>query len=960
MSISHAHQVDGLLERHRELGQLAIDLACAGRAEGRVALICGPAGIGKTALLAGVHHQAEAAGMLVLRARGVELEQGFAFGVVRQLFEPVLLGAGADERSRLLSGPAGPASVVFGAAAAPDSGSEYPSFALFHAIYALTINIAERGPIVLLLDDAHWADLSSLRWLSYLAGRMDGLAAAVVVSVRGGDGSAWAPSLDAVACESTTRVMTIEPLSPGASSLLVEREFGSGSAPEFRAACYSATGGNPFFLGELFRAVRAARITPTADGAARVADQGPRTLARSVLLRTAGLSAQARAVARAMAVLGADAELTHIAQLGSLDEAAAAEAAGRLADAQIIIGDHRLSFAHPIVAAAIYADIPSATRTREHARAARVLFDTGVPAERVSAHLLVAAPAADPWAVRVLRQAAAAAIARGAPDSATALLRRALAEPPSDKARSSVLSELGWAEYLAYERVGAVEHLLDAMRLAPNTDERTTLALRTSQVLVIAGVDRSDEAVEILHHAITTLPEDRSQARARLEAELVAAAGLKLSTRPLQRAWLEILHARQLGDSHAERLLLANLVAWTAIEGRVPGHFPHLAPHADKPGSPAQITRQVAERAMNDGQLLKREGPESHLFYLAAMTFCHADWLDQAARWLDSALDTARQRGSIVGFALASAFQAEVAYRLGDLGAAEAHARAAMTFVPGDVTAVLVNTLIDRGELATAGEIIDSHPVDANADHFMIQPVIAARARLHIAQNKHGEAADDLLAVGRWLDRWPIHNPSFVPWRSMLATVRQDPRDSEPVRRFASEEVQHARALDLPRSLGIALRAFALSGSRAESIDVLREATSVLERSQSRLEHARALTDLGAALRRNGNRREARDHLRLAQDIAHRCNATALVNRAHTELLATGARPRRIALAGRDSLTATEQRVADLAAEGHTTRAIAQSLFVTNKTIETHIGHIYQKLGIHTRGEIAQALRATE
>ena len=960
MSISHAHQMYGLLERDHELGQLALDLACACRAEGRVALLCGPAGIGKTALLADAHHQAEAAGMLVLRARGVELEQGFAFGLVRQVFEPVLRGAEADERSRLLSGPAAPASVVFGAAAAPDSGSEHSSFALFHALYALTTNIAARGPIALLLDDAHWADLSSLRWLSYLAGRMDGLGAAVVVSVRGGDGSAWPPSLDAVAGESTTRVMTIEPLSPRGSSVLVEREFGSESAPEFRGACYSATGGNPFFLGELFRAVRAARITPTADGATRVADQGPRTLARSVLLRTAGLSAEARAVARAMAVLGADAELCHIALLASLDEAATAEAAGRLADAQIITGGHRLSFAHPIVAAAIYADIPSATRTREHARAARVLFDTGAAAERVSAHLHAAAPAADPWAVRVLRQAAGAAIARGAPDSAAALLRRALAEPPSDKARFRVLSELGWAEYLAYERVAAVEHLLDAMRLAPNTDDRTTLALRASQVLVIAGVDRSDEAVDILHHAITTLPEDRSQERTRLEAELVAAAGLKLSTRPLQSAWLEILHARQLGDSHADRLLLANLVAWTAVEGRVPGHFPDLAMHADKPGSPAQITRQVAELALSDGQLLKREGPESLLFYLAANTLCRADWLAQSALWFDRALDVARQRGSIVGFGLASAFQAEVAYRLGDLLAAEAHARAAMTFAPGDVTAVLVNTLIDRGELTTASEIIDSHPVDVNADHLMIQPVIAARARLRIAQNNPGEATDDLLSVGRWLDRWPSQNPSVVPWRSMLATAYQDPHDPELTRRLASEEVQHARALDQPGSLGIALRAFALSQSRTDSIDVLREATSVLERSQSRLEHARALTDLGAALRRNGNRREARDHLRLAQDIAHRCNATALVDRARAELLATGARPRRIALAGRDSLTATERRVADLAAEGHTTRAIAQSLFVTNKTIETHIGHIYQKLGIHTRGEIGQALRATE
>jgi DNA-binding CsgD family transcriptional regulator len=156
--------------------------------------------------------------------------------------------------------------------------------------------------------------------------------------------------------------------------------------------------------------------------------------------------------------------------------------------------------------------------------------------------------------------------------------------------------------------------------------------------------------------------------------------------------------------------------------------------------------------------------------------------------------------------------------------------------------------------------------------------------------------------------------------------------------------------------VGIALRVAGLVAPRADSIDLLQEAVSALEGSPAHLEYARALTDLGAALRRNGDRTDARQPLREAADIAHRCGATTLADRARSELLATGARPRRIALTGRDALTATERRVAEMAAEGQSTPQIAEALFVTTKTIETHLGHAYQKLDIHSRNRLATAL----
>src|ERR1700759_483059 len=200
-------EMEGLLERDAEMGQLSADLGGARDGAGRAVLIRGPAGGGKTALLRWVGRQAVSQRMLVLRARGVELEQEFAFGVVRQLFERVVLELEPRESARVLSGPARAAGALFGTLDAPESDSESGSFALLHGLYALVMNLAERRPMVILIDDVHWADAPSLRWLSYLGGRLDAVAAVVVTTVRGDEQSALDPCLVAVAGESGTRTI---------------------------------------------------------------------------------------------------------------------------------------------------------------------------------------------------------------------------------------------------------------------------------------------------------------------------------------------------------------------------------------------------------------------------------------------------------------------------------------------------------------------------------------------------------------------------------------------------------------------------------------------------------------------------------------------------------------------------------------------------------------------------------
>jgi DNA-binding NarL/FixJ family response regulator len=173
---------------------------------------------------------------------------------------------------------------------------------------------------------------------------------------------------------------------------------------------------------------------------------------------------------------------------------------------------------------------------------------------------------------------------------------------------------------------------------------------------------------------------------------------------------------------------------------------------------------------------------------------------------------------------------------------------------------------------------------------------------------------------------------------------------------MAAEELERARRWGAASGIGIALRAMALVEGSTTSIDRLSEAAVVLQHSRAKLEYARALTDLGAAQRRANRRTDARTTLQDALDLARRCGARALAERAETELRAAGGRSSDPTALGISQLTVSERRVAELAAKGHSNPEIAQRLFVTRKTIETHLGHIYSKLDISGRAELGRAL----
>jgi DNA-binding CsgD family transcriptional regulator len=234
--------------------------------------------------------------------------------------------------------------------------------------------------------------------------------------------------------------------------------------------------------------------------------------------------------------------------------------------------------------------------------------------------------------------------------------------------------------------------------------------------------------------------------------------------------------------------------------------------------------------------------------------------------------------------------------------------------------------------------------------------LLDAWARVQIERRRFAAASEAFVRSGALQVACAVPGPQFIAWRTGAARAYAALGQADRARDLAGEALALARHADAPRAIGSALRASALIASNPERARLLSEAVAVLETSEARLEHAHALCELGTALRQERSSKAAREPLRIGLDLAVRCGATALAKHAHAELLAAGARPRRVTISGRDALTPAEARTGQLAADGLTNREIAQTLFVTTKTVETQLARAYQKLAIHSRRELAGAL----
>jgi DNA-binding CsgD family transcriptional regulator/tetratricopeptide (TPR) repeat protein len=934
-----------LLEREVELTEMTAAIDEARRGRGRLFVVQAPAGLGKTSLLAAARNTARDDGVRVLTARGSELESSFPFGVVRQLYESCLHGAADEERSRWLAGAAELAAPMFDISASNDALSAADAtYARLHGLYWLCCNMAHERPLLISVDDAHWSDDPSLKFLSFLSRRLEDVAVLVLVGTRNNE-EALSSELPTLVADPGATHVDLAPLSDRAVGDWVRSVLGSEAADEFCRACHGATNGNPLLMRELIREVASEQVAPTAEHAPRVEALGSRGVASVVLLRLSRLPSGAGELARAVAVLGDMANLTLAGALAGLEADDAAGAAAALLRAEILVGDDGLSFVHPIVRAAVYESISAVDRPGRHARAARLLATRRCSPQAIAAQLLQTTPAGEAWVVDALREAAALALDLGDSKVAATYLTRALADPPPDSERAAVLAELGRAEARAGAST-AVEHLEQAIELAPDPHAGAAAALELAGLLKFAG--DAVRAVDVLKQAQSRLGNDDSELFDRLEVELLGCAYISVSARRMLADRVAQLSDCGTPRTFLERFKLAGMCFDAFAEGT----------HRDR-------VIDLATRALGGGDLPTDPVSGGHAFVSAAIGLMFAERYDEADRLYSGMLQDARKSGSGVSFATAASLRSLVNYRRGRLADAEADARAALNLA-GEVhgsqgflsaaLGTLIYTSLDRGTADQALEgLADAFLVEQASDSLPYSHAIHSRAALHVWSGDLRAGLEGFLASGRRELEWGAPNPAITPWRSTAALVFAQLGDADEARRLAAEEVSLARAFGAPRCLGVALRAAGMVETGAARLELLREAVEVLEDSYGVLELARSLIDLGAALRPAGATAEARTLLTRGHELAATCAATALVERARDELRAAGARPRRAAVSGIESLTPSERRVAQLAADGMINREIAQSLFVTEKTVETHLGNTFSKLKVRSRTQLQEA-----
>jgi DNA-binding CsgD family transcriptional regulator len=920
-----------LLEREAELDLISEAVAAARQRRGSVVLLSGPAGIGKTAVLATVDHE----GVRRLRARAGELERDLALGVARQLFEPAL--DAATDRSALLEGTGPAEGALGGRRGAPDVEQS----AILHGLHRLVANLAAEQPLVLEVDDVQWADGASLRFLAFHARRLSTLPVLLLLARRSGEPATDPAALRTIAELPETQERTLTALSVAAASEVVRQLVPVADEP-FCAACHAASGGNPFVLRELVRSLVAGDVAPNAEGAARVGEVGPPTVARWVLSRLERLPAAATELARAVAVLGDDAELGRAARLIGRPAQEAELALDELVAGELLAPSRPLDFVHPVVRAAVRDAMPPGSRSRAHRNAAHLLREEGAEPGRVATHLLAAEPGGEPWVVDALLEAARVALAQGAPELAAGHAQRALAEPPTADARPRVLRALGNAE----RRLGR-----------PDADRRFVAAINATE-------DPRERAETVLDMLITGAPITDMVSYTRQALEDVAPVDPSLAL--ILRARL-LLHLEAVGEPMDVDLRLAEEELAAADEESLGTRLiaGMLASVASLHGRPRSVVLPLALRAVEDDAAYADDlaAGYPHTYPLSALAVLDEPALAQ--RRLALAVADAERRGSLVGTGIAWMMLAHAHRRTGDLVAAERTARAALeaaghtseAWLVAAATTALVAALTERGELAAAQQALDDRGLaDTAATSFFGAGVATARAGLRLAAGRPAEAHADALAAGRFAASTGDRSSVRVPWRPLaaLALIALGRRDEAST--LAREELELATAADIPSATGVAQRLLALTMDTEPMVTGLERAVATLEATPARLELARALTDLGAALRRAGRRADARAPLSQALELAHRCGAAPLADLAHTELLAAGARPRRRFRTGVEALTPSERRVADLAADGLTNSEIAARLFITVKTTEHHLAAIYRKLDVTSRRELPGVL----
>ncbi|MER5517423.1 AAA family ATPase [Streptomyces sp. NPDC002763] len=854
-------------------GLNAIGAAPADRQLGALLAFAGRAGIGKTTLLAEVRRRAAAQGCTVLSARGGDQEQRVAFHVARQLLQPRLAGAPEAELRASLGSwydIVGPALGL----CAPTEGAPPDQQGLRDGLdWVLTHLVVRQAPMVLVLDDAHWADPESLGWLAAFAPRAEQLPLLVVVAYRPDELPDHAESLRGLPSRAGGRPHDLEPLSADAVAGLVRESLGAHADDAFCHECWAVTAGNPFETVELTAKVSDRGLDPTEAGAPLLRDLAAAVKGSGLIARLERLGPSTVRFAWACAVLGTEIHPALAAAVAGLGQEEAADAADALRGVRVLTGAETLEFVHPLIATAVYRAIPPGVRVALHGQAAWCVTDDGQGAATAARHLLETHPEGDPWVVQRLRAAAGETLRAGAPDAACRYLARALREPPSAKDRAAVLYELGSASLLT-EPATTVNHLRAALA-EPIAEPglRQNIVYRLSQVL--AHSDRLAEASEILAREIRVTGDARVRLRMLSEQFMWDAFRADEPDHPSRSRRLARLADRLQGRDLTERYIIG-LRTWDAVQR----------------GEPAQVALRHAERALAGGLGWAESDRGFEVPVLVALAFMYADRPDRTEElFATGTADFERQgwRGAHLSFAYT--LHGYVRYRRGRLAEAEDLVRSGLRLAervgPGTpahwyAVGTLVQTLLARGRTDEATQVAEDHSFHEPFPAAVVFPdAQTVYGELLLARGLTQDAAAELAAAGRRLEPRGIRNPAWCPWQLHLA--RAESHDT-PDRALATalEAVGRARQFGAPSAIGQALRTAAEVTTGPARLTYLKEAVTHLERSPAAYELACALVALGTEL-------QDADHLRRGLETAEGCAADGLADEARAKLVATEA-----------------------------------------------------------------------
>ena len=949
----------GLYEREEltERARNALDALCSGFQAGgtdlgSLLLYRGEAGLGKTSLLAELRQSVAARRPVctVLSARGGEQQRNVPFHVVRQLLQPALAKLSEAQRRELFESWYDIAAPALGMVA-PSEGMQSDPQGVRDALDWVMARFSVRhGPLVLIVDDLHWADLESLTWLTSFSSRVPTLPLLAAMAYRPEEMPTEGEQLASAATAAGT-LMQVTSIGPDAVAALVRREFGEDADDLFCHQCWYTTGGVPYDLITLFGKMRDRQLKAVDENVPALLELVAAGRGPAVARRLEKFGPDTYRFAYAAAVLDNEIDPAVAARVAGLSPAAARTAIELLRDERILTtGAHSgvLEFVHPTVGTAVYQSMLSkGMRTAMHGKAAQEIIDGGRSMAEASRHLLETYPDDIPEVVDQLRQAAREHLAVGAPDAARRCLERALQEPPPEDRRAEVLLELGCSTLLSAPEI-TVNHLRAALTTVPglDTDHREQATLRLGQAL--AHAQRGVEAAEVTGAEVERTPP--GPGRIRLQAaHFMWRAFLREESDAFDRFQrLADLDDSLTGDDSGSRAVRV-LRAWDFTLR----------------GESSSQAMAFAEQAFDNGRLAEGLGWTNTTWgfeipALLGLSYIYNDRLDLALDLFNEAANEFEISGWSGGhLAFANFLQGFVLFRWGRLQEAETFLRLTLRRsdrlgrgapLQWDTVGVLCDTLLARGHVDEAVALAEEYSFCPPYPKVMVFPdAPTLYGRLLLAQGRTEEAAEHLALAGEQLTARGWHNTAWAPWAGHLAQAVAA-TDPQRARALTADSLERARRIGTNSAVGTALRWCASVAEPAEAAELLRQSVALLGQSPTAYEYTVALVDQGSVLRRIGRPRDALEALERGVELAVQCGADGELARARAELVAAGASPHRLRAVVAKVLNQDEHRAAVLAARGLSAQRIAEEMKISESAASWLLASVHRKVGAGPEG----------